>query len=132
MQVEPQDMEPFGRNLWSGQTHLWCKGQAVGDFVELKIPAEGSSPRRVTLYATKSWDYATVQFSLNDRRAGTPVDLFSGHQGRAAPTGPLDLGTATPVEGFITLRAEITGHNEKSLPPQTLFGLDAVTLTPAK
>lgn len=127
MDVEPQDMEGFGARKWSGETHLWCKGRAVGDFVELKIPAPAGE-RKVTLYASKSWDYATVQFSLNGAKCGDPVDLFSGKQGSALPTGPVELGAATSKDGFIILRAEITGHHEKSLPPQTFFGLDAVIL----
>jgi hypothetical protein len=127
MAAEFQAMEGFARNTWSNDAHLWCKGSAVGDFVELAIPASKRS--RVTLYATRSWDYAAVTFSAWGRDLGKPIDLASGAQGKVIASGPIDLGTISPIDGVIRLRATITGKGPASLPPGTYFGLDAVVLS---
>ncbi len=134
-----QDMEGFARQTWSGGAHLWIQAHKPGDFVELTIPVEASKPpgpHRLTLYATKSWDYATVRFTINGKLAGPnsgePIDLYSGQHGKPLSTGPIELGTFTPTpNGTLLLRAEITGANPKSEPPKTYFGLDCIVATPA-
>ena len=45
--------------------------------------AAGTKPVKVTLYATRSWDYGVVRFSINGTPAGEDVDLFSGERGKA-------------------------------------------------
>lgn len=130
MAAEGQDMIGFGKGKWSNETHLWCRGTAVGDFVELSIPAPAGK-HKVTLYATKSWDYATVKFTVNGSPAGPdgkPIDLYSGGEGKVLATGPIELGTFSSVNGVIKLRAEITGANAAAKAPKTFFGLDAVKL----
>ena len=129
-----QDMRQFGRGKWSGEAHLWVQGRRSGDFVELEIPTgegpEGRKPVGVTVYATKSWDYGVVRLSVNGQQAGADKDLFSGGQGKCEPTGAIELGTFTPTEGKLTLRAEVVGGNEKALGSKSFFGLDCVVLTP--
>jgi D-arabinan exo alpha-(1,3)/(1,5)-arabinofuranosidase (non-reducing end) len=110
--VGPQGMEGFAHAKWSGESHLWVQATKPGDFVELRFPAEG--PRKVTLHATKSWDYGIVQFSINGKKAGEPVDLCSGEKNKCAPTGPIDLGVFEPKDGKMTLRAEVVGANPKA------------------
>lgn len=133
--VVPQDMRGFAARAWSGEGHLWVQGRKAGDFVEVEIPTgagpEGRKPVAVTLHATKSWDYGIVRFSINGRPAGEQVDLYSGQQGRAAPTGPLKLGTFEPRGGKLILRAEVVGGNEKAAGTRSFFGLDCITLSPA-
>lgn len=127
MAADFQAMEGFARNTWSNDAHLWCKGSAVGDYVELAIPASKRS--RITLHATRSWDYATVTFSAWGRNLGTPIDLASGTQGKVIASGPIDLGLVSPVDGVIRLRATLTGKGPTALPPGTYFGLDAAVLS---
>jgi Protein of unknown function (DUF2961) len=113
---------------WSGDQHLWVKAKGLGSVIELAIPAEGSQPVRVTLYATKSWDYGIVQFSVNGRECGGPFDLFSGEAGRVVPSGPIDLGVHSGRSGRLILRVETVGKNAASLGSVAFFGLDCVTL----
>jgi hypothetical protein len=82
----------------------------------------------LTLYATKSWDYGIVRFGVNGARAGDDIDLFSGQRGRAEPSGPIELGTFEPVEGKLTLRAEVVGGNPRSEGTRAFFGLDCLVL----
>ncbi len=134
--VGPQDMSEFDGRAWSGDSHLWVQARKPGDFVELSVPTgagpEGKTPVKVTLYATKSWDYGIVKFSVNGKEAGKPIDLFSGERGKCLPSGPIELGVFTPVGGKLTLRAEVAGGNERALGTRSFVGLDCVVLTPVK
>ncbi len=133
-QVGPQDMREFGKRKWSAEGQLWVQGKEDGAFVELEIPAgagpEGKKPVKVVVYATKSWDYGIVRFSVNGM-PGKDEDLFSGSHGAAIPSGPIDLGTFEPRDGKLILRAEVVGANEKAESTKAFFGLDCVVLTPA-
>lgn len=124
-----QEMDGFARGSWSGEGQLWLRAKKIGDWAEFRIPTAEKGPVRVTLHATRSWDYATVQCSLNGAKAGDPIDLCSGEH-KVEPTGPIDLGTATARNGEIVLRLTITGTNPKAEKPGTYFGVDCVVLTP--
>ncbi|MCC6425313.1 MAG: DUF2961 domain-containing protein [Phycisphaerales bacterium] len=133
--ANPQTMDSFGRNKWSNESQLWITAKEPGASIDLEIPAPGNAPHRLTLYATRSWDYAIVKFTINGKpaagEAGTGLDLFSGQTGVAKPTGAIDLGAFEPVDGKFLLHAQITGANEKAAPPKTYFGLDCIVLSPA-
>jgi hypothetical protein len=131
MTVGAQDMGGFARDKWSGNSHLWCQAREAGKSVELRIPVEGAGPRRVTLYATKSWDYGVLRFAVNGQPAGEELDAFSGRHGLVEPTGPIDLGVHQPRDGALTLRVTVVGSNPSSLDPKYFFALDAVRLEPA-
>jgi hypothetical protein len=130
--VEKQDMTTFAPHVWSGESQLWVKGDKPGAFVEVRFPVEGTAPRRIKLYATKSWDYGILRFTVNGKRAGPDVDLFSGGENVVILAGPLDLGVFEPVDGQMTLKAEVVGANPKALETKSYFGLDCVVLEEAK
>lgn len=123
-----QAMQGFGRETWSNDAHLWIQGKAVGDFIELEIPSGASTPVDVSLYLTKSWDYGIIQISVNGTPAGEPVDCFSGGQGICKSSGPIKLGAFKPMNGKLTLRAEVVGGNAAALGTRAFFGLDCVVL----
>ena len=99
-------------------------GQRVGDFIALRIPAK--EKRKLTLYATKSWDYGILRFSVNGQPAGKDFDAWAE---RPKPSGPVTLGVFEPKNGAFILRVEVVGANPKSKNSKSFFGLDAVTLT---
>lgn len=119
----------FPPDLWSGQRQLWIQGRKPGDFIELKIPATSKS--KVILYATKSWDYGIVRFTVNGAKAGNDTDLCSLKK-EVLATGPIDLGAFEPKDGGFTLRAEVVGSNPKSEATKSFFGIDCIVLEPAK
>lgn len=134
--VGPQDMDGFGRNTWSGDSHLWVQGRKVGDFVELTFKPEGdaTAPRHLVLFATRSWDYGIIKFAVNGKPAGPAegIDLFSGQHGKAVSTGPIALGTFTPdANGEFMLHGEVVGRNGKSDGTGSFFGLDCVVVETA-
>lgn len=128
MPLGRQDMGGFARDKWSGNAHLWAQGRRPGDFVELRIPAPDDGPYGITVYATRSWDYGTLKFSVNGQPAGEEMDTFSGRQGLVEPTGPIELGVFEPRDGSFVLRAEVVGGNFAALGTRSFFGIDAVVV----
>jgi hypothetical protein len=110
---------------WSGGEQLFVRGNKPGDFIELAIPAGGSGKKKLTLYATKSWDYGILRFSVNGERAGKDYDAYNP---QAILSGPIELGTVEPRDGQFVLRVEVVGGNPNSKNSKSFFGLDAVTL----
>ena len=121
----------YGPGMWSGDEQLWVQGKQPGDFVELRIPAEGDGPFRVELFATRSWDYGIVLFTINGTPTDLGVDLFNLDGHAVAATGPLDLGVHAAKDGGLVLRCEVVGGNPASLGSRAFFGLDCVRLTAA-
>jgi hypothetical protein len=132
--VVPQDMHPFAARKWSNETQLWVQGRQPGDFIELEVPAgpgpEGNKPMNFILYATRSWDYGMVKFSINGQASDVPENLYSGGQ-TVIPTGPIHLGVYRPKDGKLTLRAEVVGGDPDAKGSKSFFGLDCIVLTPA-
>lgn len=126
MPLGTQNLSGFARDKWSNNAQLWVQGRGPGDFVELRIPAETQRPYRLTLFATRSWDYGILRFTVNGEPAGQDLDTFSGGSGIVEPTGPVELGVFTPREGAFVLRVEVVGGHPDSLLTASFFGLDAV------
>jgi hypothetical protein len=57
------------------------------------------------------------------RPAGRDTDVFHLE---AVPTGPVELGTFTPVGGKLRLRVEVIGANPAGTGPRYYFGLDCI------
>jgi D-arabinan exo alpha-(1,3)/(1,5)-arabinofuranosidase (non-reducing end) len=110
---------------WSNGAQLWVRGNKPGDFVELAIPGPDAGAKKLTLYATKSWDYGILRFSVNGQRAGKDFDSYSPS---VILSGPIALGTFEPKDGRFLLRVEVVGGNPESKNSKSYFGLDAVSL----
>ena len=122
--AEPQDLASFGDG-WSGNAQLFVRPKAVGEFVELAIPAQDSGARKLVLHATRAPDYGRLQFTVNGQ--GAPA-IFDGYAPQPVPTGPVNLGVHEPKDGRFILRAEVVGANPAATDGKYFFGLDAVVL----
>ena len=109
---------------WSGDAQLFVHGRAVGDFVDLQVPVKEAGLRHVIVYATKSYDYGIVRFSV-DGEPAKEVDLWSQDP---IASGPIDLGVFDLKAGACVLRVETVGTNAKSTGAKFYFGLDCVVL----
>jgi hypothetical protein len=127
--VEAVAQGGFDPGLWSGDQQLWVRAQQVGDFIELEVPVAEPGPRRLTVYATRSWDYGIVRFLVNGARVGDDVNLFNTAGRAVAATGPIDLGKVVPDAGHLVLRIEVVGSHERSAAPGTYFGIDCAVLS---
>ena len=127
--ADRQGMAGFARDTWSGDAQLWFRGQGPGEFVELRFPVPEPGRWRITLHATRSWDYGIAQFTIDGRAAGEPIDMYSGRHGLCLPTGPIDLGVYTVAGDSLTLRATIMGGHPEAHGTRSFLGLDCVVLT---
>jgi hypothetical protein len=127
--TEIQEIGVLQDGAWSEGKQLWIKGRKAGDFIELKIPATGTGRRKLTLYATKSWDYGILRFSVDGQPAGKDFDSFAP---QAVASGPIELGTFAPKDGAFTLRVEVVGANAQSKNSKSFFGLDCVVVGKAE
>lgn len=125
----------FGPDMWSGGTHLWVQAHKPGDFIELEVPLPADlkgKPVQVVLYATRSWDYGIVRFSVGGKQLGKDTDFFNDKAKEAAATGPLEMGVFQPAGDTFTLRCEVVGGNAKSEGAKSFFGLDCLVLKKAE
>ena len=124
--VETQDVGALEVGSWSDGKQMFIRANQPGDFVELRIPAAEPGPQRVTLYATKSWDYGILRFSVNGKAAAKDYDAYSG---QSMASGPIDVGVFEPKDGQMVLRVEVVGANTDARGTKSFFGLDAVMLS---
>ena len=126
-------IEPITQGLgrfegsWNKDNHVFFKGAEIGDVVEIRIPAEGAAPQKLTLNATQSQDYGMLRFYVNGESTGPETDFYAK---KPTPSGPIDLGSFTPVDGAYILRVEVLDRGPKS--KGVLFGLDCIHFDAAK
>ena len=127
IELKPQNLKKLRlKGSWNQDNHLLFKNAQIGDVVEIRIPTKSLVAEKLTLYATQSFDYGIVRFSVNGESTGAEVDLYSG---RPVAFGAIELGTFAPVNHAYVLRVEVLDKNPKSR--GTFFGLDCVTLSTA-
>ena len=94
----------------------------------LAMPATAAGKYEVVVNLTKASDYGIVQFSVDDGKAGEPIDLFNDG---VVPTGPTSLGTFDLSAGQHTLTVEIVGANPQAKKAY-MFGIDRIELKPVR
>jgi hypothetical protein len=109
---------------WSGGAHLWWTGAEPGDTLDLAVPVKESGTYRLKAQLTLSYDYGIVQFSLDDRPLGDPIDLYRKEPG---PSGERDFGLHKLEPGEHIFRLKVIGTN-KEAKPLYMAGLDYLLL----
>jgi hypothetical protein len=123
---QEQDLTGFASEQWSGDSHLWWIDAKPSDRLDLAFPVAKTGKYKVTAQFTKAKDYGIVQLSINDTRAGGPMDLYNAD---VVPSGAQDLGIFDFRAGDQKLTVEILGANEKAV-KSYMFGLDYLKLEP--
>jgi hypothetical protein len=124
-----QKMGGFKADRWSGDAQLFWSGAKVGATLTLEFEAKAAGNYDLTVVTTMASDYAIVQFAVDDKPLGKPIDFF--HSPDVVTSGHQALGTVELKEGKHTLSVTITGSNP-SAAPKHMVGLDYILLTPAK
>jgi hypothetical protein len=125
-EIGPQDMGIFADGQWSGDRQLWVRPPKKGEWVDLELPVAADGRYHLIVYLTKAQDYGIVQFHLNGKQIGKPIDCFEPN--RVISTGAIDLGEVELKKGMATMRVEIVGTNEKSVGLRYMWGLDCAVL----
>ncbi|MFI5378404.1 MAG: DUF2961 domain-containing protein [Tepidisphaerales bacterium] len=108
---------------WSGGTQLWWRDGKPGDRLELALPVGKAGRYRVSLNATRAFDYGIFQLSIDGKKAGDPVDLYRAESDMTL----LDLGLHDLTAGEHRLAIEIVGSNPAAK-PRHMIGVDYVKL----
>ncbi len=125
--VRSQQMGQYGPK-WSSDCQLWWTHGKPGDRLELEVPVKTAGKYKVSTNLTKAIDYAIIQFSLDGKKLGSPIDCWNDG---VVATGPIDLGTHDLEAGKHTFILVITGANPK-MTPGYMAGVDYVRLTPVE
>ncbi len=115
----------LGGRSWSGDAQLLVQARQPGDFVELLVADNLKGPQKLTLYATKSYDFGILRFTINGKQVEPDWDA---HAPQPALTGPMALGTFEPKDGKFLMRVEVTGANPGAKGTKSFFGLDCVVI----
>ena len=115
------------QGTWHEKDHILIRDADRGDSIDISIPATGEAARKLTLYATKSSDFAIVRLSVNGTSTGAEVDLYAD---RPVHSGAIELGVFKPVDNAYLLRVEVLDKNPKSR--KMRFGLDCVSVEPVE
>jgi hypothetical protein len=124
LESEPQDMDG---EQWSGAKHLWVRAKEKGQFIELAFPVAEPGRHEVIVYPTRSWDYGTIQFFVDGKKAGDPLVTFNTERRDVGVPKPYSLGTFD-LGSEMKLRVEAVGTHEKSEAPHYYFGIDCVVI----
>jgi len=114
----PQRLGP----AFSGQRHLWFHPTKVGASFTWMVGVPKDGTYELAVYFTKSWDYAIVRVTLDDKVLGD----FDTYAPNVVWAGKKSLGTFTLNSGPHRLKFEVVGKNEKS--KGILIGIDCLTL----
>ncbi|GAB6166793.1 DUF2961 domain-containing protein [Thermostilla marina] len=126
--VGTQGMGGFPLGKWTNNDQLWWTGAGPGDKLELLLPVKADGTYRLSVVLTKARDYGIVQFAVDGKDIGTPIDLYNPDVVR---TEPISLGTLELSKGDHVLSVTITGANPRAIKAY-MFGLDEVRLEPAE
>lgn len=112
---------------WSGSKQLWWRDGKVGDKLELVLPVAKSNRYRLIMHNTRAFDYGIFQLSLDGKKLGDPIDLYSAEN----IIKLVSLGDHQLAQGDHRLTIEIVGKNSPAK-PRYMFGLDYLKLEPLR
>jgi len=112
---------------WYNDQQLWWTGAKQGSDLQLAIDVEKSGKQKLIVGMTKAVDYGIVQFSIDGKDVGQPIDLFNDG---VIHTGMVEIGTVDLTAGEHVLGIKIVGKNEKST--NFMFGMDKYEFAPAE
>jgi len=112
----------FVRFRFKDDAQLWWVGGKPGDKLDLALPVKEKGRYEISVVLTKAPDYGIVQFYVNGKKAGKPIDLYGE---KVTNTEPMALGTFELPKGEQKLSVEIAGANEKAV-KSYMFGIDQI------
>lgn len=122
-----QKMAGFKADTWSGGAQLFWSGGKKGESLTLEFESKAGTFDLVTVM-TMANDYAIVQFAVDDKPLGKPIDFYHPD---VVTSGLQSLGKLELKEGSHHLTLTITGANPAAA-PKCMVGLDYLLLKPTK
>ena len=128
-QTSVQKMGVFKKDKWSGDAQLFWSGGKKGETLTLALEVGATGKYDVSAVLTMASDYAAVQFAIDDKVLGEPLDLYNSPD--VITSGVLKLGRVELKEGTHHLTIKITGANPSAV-QKFMVGLDYLLLEPVK
>ncbi len=122
-----QKMAGFKADNWSGGAQLFWSGGRKGESLTLEFESKAGTFDLVAVM-TMANDYAIVQFAVDDKPLGKPIDFYHPE---VVTSGLQSLGKLELKEGSHHLTLTITGANPAAA-PKYMVGLDYLLLKPTK
>lgn len=117
--VSIQEMKNFGPQWKGNQQLFWIKGKS-GNRLPILVHVEKENPKFLRVGLTAACDYGIVQFWLDGKKLGAPLDLY--HPDKVVHLEEV-FGLTEPLSaGEHQVDVEIVGKNEKSA--DHFFGTD--------
>ncbi|MDB5038884.1 MAG: hypothetical protein JWQ35_2412 [Bacteriovoracaceae bacterium] len=123
-QIQPT--KDFPNGSWTKDSHMFGMADRMDDWIEFSLPISQAGKARLNVYLTRSNDYGIIQFLLNGKKIGAPVDLWTPDS--VTDTGKITLGEFDLPAGTSILRIEVTGKNPKNESPHYFFGMDGLVI----
>jgi hypothetical protein len=115
-------------NKWHNDDQMQWHAERVGAQMELILPVEKDGKYQLTGTFTTASDYGIVQFYLDGKKLGEPLDCFAKG---VNITKPIALGVHELKAGDHIFKVEMVGLNEKAY-KLYMFGLDELKLEPVQ
>lgn len=110
---------------------LWWTGVKVGGKMSIAIDIKKSGKYKLSIVATKSYDYGIAQFAVDGKKAGETVDFYNANVTPANP--PVSLGVHELSQGEHKLTVEVVGGNEKVKDKDNyMIGLQRLVVEPVE
>jgi len=124
--IQNQGMQGWAREgrKWDNDDQLWWTGAKPGDKLELILETDKEGTYKLVGELTKARDYGIVQFRVDDKNVGEPIDLYNPE---VIPTGAIEIGSIALKAGKHMVEIEIVGKND-SADPSYMVGIDKLLL----
>ena len=122
--IDEKPLLGISANHWNRGNHLLIIGSGRGDAVTFII-TEQFRPANIKVQLTKAKQYAVVQFYVNDRKVGDPIDL----SGTESPVTTLvDLGLHQPSNNEMKIKIVLIGKGRSNDAKKLMAGLDYIKI----
>jgi hypothetical protein len=119
--ISSQGMQMYPAAQWENHDQLWWTPEKQGDRIKLAVVIPDAGKYSLLTRLTKAPDYGIVQFYLNERKIGKPIDLY--HKDAVTATEQIDLGIHQLKKGRSVLTAEMIGSHPDAI-RRYMFGMD--------
>jgi hypothetical protein len=120
-------MNAHAGNKWRDNAQLWWFDAKIGEKLGLRpTPVKSAGKYALWIGVPNGPCFGIVQFRLDGKKIGQPVDLYSANGGKK----DISLGVYDIAAGEHTIEVEIVGTNPKAT--AHLFGTDFLQWRPSR
>jgi hypothetical protein len=120
--IENEGMQTFTADKWENNDQLWWTGEN-GAKLRLGIDVKNAGKHKIVTRLTKAVDFGIIQWYLDGKKVGEPMDLF--YATGVIATKEITLGNFNLTKGQHELTVEIVGANPAAI-KRYMVGIDYI------